>query len=65
MVTNRMMEQVYRLIPIVGQRRAFAEVAGLRFDEASESFVPDSATAVELQDRFTAEMEQFHAAGGY
>ena len=65
MITDRMMEQVYRLIPIVGQQRAFAEVAGLRFDESTESFEPDAATAFELRERFTAEMEQFHSSGGY
>jgi hypothetical protein len=65
MVTDRMMEQVYRLIPIVGLQRAFAEVAGLRFDESTESFEPDTATALELRERFTAEMEQFHANGGF
>lgn len=65
MNTDRMMEQVHRLVSSIGHKRAIEEVAGQRYDERTDSFVPDAELAHALTERYNAEMTEFVDRGGY
>lgn len=64
-VTDKDMERVYRLTAVMGHKRAIQEVAGNRFNEETDQFVPFAELADALTERYNREMEEFAANGGY
>lgn len=64
-VTDREMEQVYRYVSTMGHQRAIEEVAGTRYDEATDTFVPFTELQAALRARYDNEMAEFIEAGGY
>ena len=49
-----LMEEVYTMVPYMGITRAISSVAGQRFDENTQTFVPD----VDLIEIMTKQYEQ-------
>ena len=65
LISDRQMTELYGLIPIRGVERAIIEVAGDKYDAATDSFTPCIEQQLALRERYTSDMEKFHARGGY
>ena len=64
-VIDGLMESVYRLVPIVGHKRAIVEVAGECIDEKTDQFRPCTELQAVQTERYEREMQEFTEAGGY